>query len=811
MRDLTRRGAKNRTLEIQDETSMVQALVPYHLSPAAGEEVEDVKSVEYLRTYWHAVRRNIWLVAGLTIFATLAVAVYEIRQPDQYEAQARIEIGRENASAGLKGTADSSGGSSEDSVYFNTQLQILTSSALLRRVVKTLDLEHNDALLHPTLTSKRSVWQRLLNLNGKEDKGPAPKNEVLPTTSVAAASLREDAGDAQKLEPYVEVLMRGLKAEPIKETRTDIKETRLIDISFYHNDPQIAARVVNAVADVSAYMNLERKSESGAVAAEFLQKRIAELQSQIRGAEEQLHNYAGKNQIISLDASQNTVVERLAGLNRELLEAENERSKADAAYKAALAPDAAEAMAVEITNQNNIQESKLAELRQRRVQLLVENTEEWPEVKEIDKQIVEVENQIRDRRASAAANIRKALETRYRQAVAREHSLRGAFNEQRNLTIAQNQAAINYKIMQQEIDTNKGILQSLLQHSKENDIAQAGLLNSVHVIDYATVPDQPVGPKRLRTVGLAFVFSLGLAIGWVLVRENFDNTFRSISDVEKKSRVPALSIVPSVGGATRHGLFSSVRPLALDGNGRAEGHPELLLGTPNPLITEVYRQLRASLLLSRDGSDLRSLLVTSSLPGEGKTTTAINTAVSLAESGANVLLIDGDLRRPSLHRILEVNNEDGLSRALSDGLDGSELFSIIKRTEVSGLSLLTSGPQLKNSGKLLDHEKLRQLFATLGSRFTHMVIDSPPIVPFADSLILGAEVDGVLMVVQGGKSPQEIVLRSMKLLDDVDAVILGVVLNNTKLQPLDTYYQTYCQQYYQSAEGKAAGHSAEIS
>jgi succinoglycan biosynthesis transport protein ExoP len=788
---------------------MVQALMPYHLSPAVGEEVEELKSSEYLRTYWHAVRRNIWLVAGITIFATLAVAVYEMRQPDQYEAQARIEIGRENGSPGFK--ADSSGGPSEDSVYFNTQLQILTSSALLRRVVKMLDLEHNDALLHPTLTVKTSVWQRLLNLNGNKDQGPTPKHEVLPTTSVATASLREDVGDSRKLEPYVGVLMKGLTAEPIKETRTDIKETRLIDISFYHNDPQIAARVVNAVADASAYMNLERKSESGAVAAEFLQKRIAELQSQIRHAEGDLLSYAGKNQIISLDASQNTVVERLAGLNRELLEAENERRKADAAYKAALAPDAAEAMAVEITNQNNIQEGKLAELRQRRVQLLVENTEEWPEVKEIDKQILEVESQIKDRRASAAANMRKTFETRYRQAAAREHSLRGAFNEQRNLTIAQNQAAINYKIMQQEIETNKGILQSLLQHSKENDIAQAGLLNSVHVIDYATVPNQPVGPKRLRNVGLAFVFSLGLAIAWVLVRENFDNTFRSMSDVEKKLRVPALSIVPSVGGAARHGLLSTLRPLALSGYGRAAGHPELLLGTPDPVIAEVYRQLRASLLLSREGPDLRSLLVTSSLPGEGKTTTAINTAVSLAESGANVLLIDGDLRRPSLHKVLEVNNEDGLSRALSDGLDGSDLFSIIKGTEVSGLSLLTSGPQLKNSAKLLDHEKLRQLFATLESKFTHIVIDSPPIVPFADSVILGAEVDGVLMVVQGGKSPQEIVLRSMKLLDDVDAVILGVVLNNTKLQPLDTYYQAYCQHYYQTAEAKAAGHSAEIS
>ena len=811
MRDLTRNGAKNRSLQTQDDAAMIQSLVPYDLSPPGGDEVENLSS-EYLRRYWHAVRRNLWLVAGLTIFATLAVAVYETRKPDQYQARARIEIGRENAAPGLNATANSNGGSSDDSVYFNTQLQILTSSALLRRVVKTLDLEHDDALLHPTLTVKRSPWQGLLRLVGlsrEESKDPAPKSNVPLTTSVASATSREDLGEAKRLEPFVGALMKGLNVEPIKETRTEIKETRLIDISFNHNDPQVTAKVVNAIADVSVYMNLERKSETSAIATDFLQKRIAELQTQIRRDEEQLLSYAGKNQIISLDASQNTVVERLAGLNRELLQAENERGQAEAAYKTALAPHAAEAMAVEITKLSNNQESKLAELRQRRVQLLVENTEEWPEVKEIDKQILEVENQIKDQRASAAANMRKTLETRYRQTLAREQSLRGTFNEQRKVTIAQNQAAISYKIMQQEIETNKGILQSLLQHAKENDIAQAGLSNSIHVIDYATAPGQPVGPKRLRNVGLAFILSLGFAIGCVLLRENLDNTFRSIADIERKSHVPALAIVPTAGGLVQSGVLSTVRPLALIGNGHSR--PELLLSNPSPVIAEVYRQLRTTLLLSRDGCELKSMLVTSSLPGEGKTTTAINTAISLAESGANVLLIDGDLRRPSLHKIFNVNNERGLSTALSNGLTASDLLSIITRPELGELSLLTSGPSLKNPTKLFSHERLRQLLTALESEFTHIVIDSPPIVPFADGVILSAAVDGVLMVVQGGKSPQEIVLRSMKLLDDVDAVILGVVLNNTRLQPLDTYYQTYCQQYYQSPEAKAAGLSSKIS
>lgn len=774
MKDVSRRGSQNR---LRDEGSVMQSLVPYNVPQFNNDELEDSES-KYLRTYWQAVRRNLWLIIGITVFATLAVAVYQYKQPDRYEAQARVEIGHEHSAPGLKAV---SAGASEDSVHFNTQLQILTSAALLRRVVKTLDLEHENAFLS-------SNQARSASAKKADDQSPTEET-----------SKRLDLTDAKRLEPYVEALTKGLRVEPIKETRTDVRETRLINISFNHSNPEISSRVVNAVADAAVVMNLERKAEATTIAAEFLQKRIAELRSEIRRREEQLVSYAGQNQIISLNPEENTVVERLAGLNRELLEAENERRKADAAYKGALAPGAAESMASDVNDRNNPQETKLAELRQRRVQLLVENTEEWPEVKEIDKQIAEVETQIKNRQANTVANMRKNLETRYRQAVAREQSLRDAFNEQRNATTTQNQAAISYKIMQQEIETNKGILQSLLQHAKENDIAQAGLTNSIHVIDYATVPDKPVGPQRLMNVGVGLLLSLGLATGWALVRDRFDNTFHSTTDVEKKLHVPALAIVPPIKSASRGGL-SSFGPFALIGNGRTERRPELLLGNHDSVLAEVYHQLRATLLLSKDGLGLKSLLVTSSLPSEGKTTTAINTAISLAESGANVLLVDGDLRRSHLHEILEVDNEQGLSNALSNGMDSDEILSLIKKTEVDGLSLLPSGPQLKDSARLMDHEKLRHIIEILESKFTHVVIDSPPIVPFADSVILGAEVDGVLMVVQGGKSPQEIVLRSIRLLDDVDAVILGVLLNNTKLQPLDTYYQSYCQKYYLEAK-----------
>lgn len=792
MKDLTRRELQAR---MRDDEASGRLLVPYSSGPFVTDKPEETNT-NYLRAYWDAVRQNLWLIAGITFFATVAVAVYQFHQPDQYQAQARIEIGHDSSAPGLKQNTDVSDGPPEDSVYFNTQLQILTSPALLRRVVKTLDLEHAKAFSLPNQTAQRSSWMRWLSGDKTRQRAATTNNEVPAVTPSVAPAIRDDLSDAKRLEPWVEALTKGLKVEPIKETRTEVKETRLINISFNHTAPQIASRVVNAVADAAAIMNLERKAEATTVAAEFLQKRVAELQTQIRRQEEELVSYAKDHQIVSLDPTQNTVIERLTGLNRELLDAENERRKAEAAYKVALAPGGADTMAADTNNQNNLQETKLAELRQRRVQLLVENTEEWPEVKEIDKQIAEVERQIKDRRANAAATVLNSLETRYRQAVSREQSLRAAYNEQDTATIAQNQAAINYKILQQEIETNKGILQSLLQHSKENDISKAGLTNSIHVIDYATVPDRPVGPRRLLNVGLAFLLSLGFATAWPLVRERFDNTFRSINDVEKKLHVPAISIVPPIKAASHRAILRGIRPLALSSSGQGERHPELLLGSHDPIVARVYHQLRATMLFPRDGVELKSLLVTSSLPNEGKSTTAINTAISLAQSGSNVLLVDGDLRRPKLHEIFEVNNDCGLSNALSNGMAHSEILSSITKTQVEGLSLLTSGQQLRDSEKLLDREKLGQVIAMLESEFTHVVIDSPPIVPFADSVLLGAEVDGVLIVVQGGKSPQEIVLRSMRLLDAVDAVIVGIMLNNTKLQPLDTYYQSYCQRYY---------------
>src|SRR5205085_646102 len=307
-----------------------------------------------------------------------------------------------------------------------------------RRVVKTLDLEHNQAFVRPTASQPHSTWKtivKMLGAGGGEKKDTGQALNVLPlTTAVAPAISSDDLVEAKRLAPYVSALAGGLRVEPVRENRAGYnKETRLIDIDYQHGDPEVAARVVNCVAQTFVRSNLEKKNETNTSTSEFLSKRVEELQAQICAAEEKPMAYAKSNQMLSLDANENTVVDRLAGLNKQLLDAENDGEMADAEYNAANAPGAAGALA--------------------------------------------------DARA-------KGIE-----------------------------AAINYRILQQEIQTNKGLLDNLLQRSKENDVVLAGRPNNISVVDYAIVPDLPVGPARLRTVMFAFLLALAFGVALALFLE----------------------------------------------------------------------------------------------------------------------------------------------------------------------------------------------------------------------------------------------------------------------------------------------------
>ncbi len=768
----------------------------YGVDPNAENEV-------HLLDYWRAIRKRLWLVLGIVALVTMLAVVYVARKPDFYEAQARVQVDLEDTSA-LVNKDRPVYRPADDPIYFNTQLQILVSPGLMRRVVRTLDLEHNPDFFKGNPAQRQSTWQTLRKMVGLGNTQQNPETKApdqLPlTTSVAQATAREDLNEAKRLAPYVNMILAGLKVEPVKEARGYYKETSLIDVGYTHTDPQVTSKVVNAIADTYVYSNLEKRTEVTSTTGDFLQKRIAELQQQIRTAEERLVNYAKNNQIISLDPNQNTVVERLAGLNQQLLEAENDRKTAEAAYNAAKAPEAASALTDDGSKQTGEIEGKLGELGQKRALLLVEATEEAPEVKEVDQQITELDRQLKESRARKSTTLLTNLQTRYRQTLEREQSLRKAFDQQRAQTLSQNEAAINYRIIQQEIETNKSLLNGLLQSAKENDVVLAGKPNNISIVDYALTPDSPVGPNRTRTVIVAFFLSIGLGLGLALFLEYLDDTVHSTEEVERVLHLPALAVIPSVGSAVRRRVLPGTTALQKHTNGNGAGNAELLMNMDgrSPLA-EAYRHLRTSVLLSTAGRAPKSLLVTSSLPGEGKTTTAVNTAISLAQTGASVVIIDADMRRPRLQSIFGMQGQEGLSSILSSEVSEEEMLAMIRIDEVSGLGVLTSGPIPPNPAELLGSDQMRRLIAALQQKYTHVVVDSPPVSSFTDGVLISTMVDGVLLVVHGGRSSRHIVRRSKQLLSDVGAKIFGVVLNNVNLQSHDYYYYQsyYGRKYYQ--------------
>ena len=757
-----------------------------------------------LLEYWRSVRKHLWLILGLVLLGTMLASVYAARQPDVYQAQARIQIDLENNP--LQGVSGRNApiflsNPTSDPVYFVTQLQNLTSQSLLRRVAKTLDLERDQEFLNTQAKENASTWQLVLRMFGLAKKPPAAASDptqdkvavaVTPVSPVSdlAAAKREDLVETKRLGPYVGMLAGGLSVEPVRDTRMGYAAaTRLIDIKYTHANPRVAARVVNALADVFIEANREKKRRTTSTNGGILGNRIAEVQEAIRKGEQEKLDYASKKGIISLTGEENTVVERLSGLNAQLLSAENDRKIAEAAYRANQAQGATEAK-LEEDKRLTETEQELLKLRQKREQLLTDYTEEWPEVKETEGQIALLEKELSSLRSRKTTAAKTNLDVAYRQALQREEGLRKDYNEQRAKAQVQNQSAIQYKIIEEGIETNKNLLKGLTERQGEVSGAEE-TPNNVSVTDYAITNESPIGPRRMRSVVSAFLLSLVLGIGLALFLEYVNDTVRSTEDVERGLRLPALAVIPGLGQTGRRKLLPGAMSLQKRDNAGAE----LLLNMDrrSPLA-EAYRHLRTSVLLSTAGHAPKTLLITSSLPSEGKTTTTVNLALSLAQTDASVLMIDADMRRPRLHSILEMPNRNGLSTILSRNCSEAEILSMVQQHEASGLYVLNAGPIPPNPAELLGSDQMRRVLKVFSNTFTHVVLDTPPTASFTDSVLLSTLVDGVLLVVHGGRSSRQVVRRTKQILQDVGAKILGVVLNNVNVQSSDYYY--YYQQYY---------------
>lgn len=770
-----------------------------------------------LLDYWKAIRKRLWLVLGIAVLVTTLTAIYMARKPNIYAAAARIQVDLEQTNPDLNVTPDRQRPmSNPDPAYFNTQLQLLDSESLLRQVVKDNSLDTNKdfmAAANENGGMLRSMLRAIgLASDSKKDTNP---EQFTPSQNSLVSS--DEVAEAMRLAPYVDVIRKNMSVEPVRESRATVKETRLIEITFRHTNPNLAADVVNKIGETFVTLNQSRRSGTSRKTSDFLTKRIGDLQSEIREGEIELVDLQRNVGIVKTTGDQTIVIDRLAGLNKALLDAENRRKNAEAQYFAVKdSPDRINAMA-EQENQKFIQDrkvaiiayqndtaKKIADFQAQRARLLHEYKETAPEIIEIDTQIKSLENsltkvvdendqkveELRDRTAKVLVD---NLRTKYVQAKDEEDKTRAAYDAQYNDAQVQNSGAVRLKLLEQTIETNKGFLDNLRKQQSSNDVASQGSDNNISIAGFAIPPEHAVSPSRLTTVLAALFLSTLFGMGLALFLEYLDDTIRTTEEIETYLQLPALAAIPTIDS------IPTKRRLLLVGGNNEEvddaANSELLIyADSRSSLAEAYRQLRTSILLSTAGHAPKSLLITSSLPSEGKTTTATNTAISLAQTGAKVLIIDADMRRPRLHSVFNIENGDGLSTLLSTELTEQEILGVIKQDEGTKLNLLTSGPIPPNPAELIGSEQMANLLKVLSNHFTHVVVDSPPITSFTDGVLIASMVDGVILVVHAGKSSRQVVRRAKQLLGDVGAKIFGVVLNNVNLRSQDNYY--YYQSYY---------------
>lgn len=740
--------------------------------PAASEPSQ-------LRDYLFVVLKRKWLILSLCLVVTSLVAIQMFRQPSIYEAETTIRI--EQRTQNVLQTRDFVLNAQPDANFWGTQIKLLQSPSLARQVALSLDLQHNPNFFGSQ--SQGGIFTALRRMVSGEKK-PGPTKPATPGSLnvMGEAQLKDDpltAEELSALEPYEDAIIGSEKID-------GIVGTNLFSIKFRHTDPEMAQKVANALAEVFRSNNIERTTQNSTKAEDLLAREIASYQDKIRLDTERLFNYAREKGLpLSADRTLNVEAQRLADLSRQVLDAENERKNAQAIYLSA--KNSADFHSIPEVQKSeritNIQE-RISQLKEKNAALLVTYTSEWPEVKKNEAALKRLESEL-EKAANEAVGMLKA---QFEAAQGHENSVREMYLKQRGTTDQQTRDQIEMAEYTQRLETNKQYLNTLLQKQREVQIAQGDKGSEVRIENYSRIPRSPVGPARLRNVMIALLLSLVAGIGLAFLLDFLDDTVKSIDDVDRYIHLPALAMIPASRGSVRPKGLPQANPNAPESTALA------MVDDVRSPIAESYRHLRTSLLLSSAGQPPKTILVTSSQPSEGKTTTAINTAFMLAQTGAEVLIIDCDLRRPRLHTQFEVTNSRGLTTWLSGEKDLDNILQVFSKTP--NLKILTSGPVPPNPAELLGSEEMRRLLGILSERFAHIIIDSPPAISFTDASILSTMVDGVMLVVHGGRSSRAVVRRAKQQLLDVGAHIFGVVLNNVKLESQDYYYSGYYSNYY---------------
>ena len=720
--------------------------------------------LDYLRVLY---KRRFVALPIIVIIFTIG-AFNSLRQTPIFRGRVQLLIEKDSPKvARLDQIFQTQDGWSNDDFY-QTQFRILQSRSLAKRTIDALKLWNAPRLGNgPEPKAAISATGLIMDAVGSAialarkpfaaDDAPAPVAAAPPVDETAAQSGRIDE------------FLGGLSIVPVQNSR-------IVEILYASTDPAFAAQAANALANAYMTQTMELKFNASKEAADWLSDRLAEQRRAVEASEAALQRFKEKNGAVSVadNAASNIVVQRLTDLNAALTKAKTERINKEALYnqlKTAESAGSIDSYPAVLSNEY-IQKLKadFSDLQRQQASLAQRYGERHAEMIKIRSSVEAADAKLR----GELAKVVESVKNEYQAAFSQEQSLQAALNAQKNEALSQNRTGIEYGVLQREAESNRQLYESLLQRTKETGISTELRATNVRVVDPAEIPRSPISPNVQRDVMLALVASLVLGVGLAFFVDYLDNRIKTPEDLKAHLGVPFLGMIPRVE------------------KGKDGSSPLLNNGVPAN-FSEAFKMVRTNVLFSSAENGLRSLVVTSAGPGEGKSLISANIAIALAQAGQRVLLVDADMRRPRVHEIFDSAQEPGLSNLLTGNAKASEA---IRKSPVNGLSLLASGLIPPNPAELLGSRRFTDFLASLEDQFDWAVIDTPPVLVVADSLIAAREATGVVFVVGAEKTSRHAARTAIEQLDAANAHLVGSVLNRADVIRNPYYYSSYYRKEY---------------